>query len=189
MRLSVIWDCVAMRWGPGIGDPTALGWAVVLAYGLMAVSCLSAGFARPGAERGVFAVLAGLAIILMLNKQLDLHVALTALGRCVAHAQGWFGARRLVQGVFVLGLIAGLMALIWFGVGMVRRDLSRLWPGLLGIICLVVYIALRAGGLYHLDDLFGVAILPGALTYGLEFTGIALISLTAWRAARSHSRG
>lgn len=183
----MIWECVAARWVPGIGDPTVLGWAVVLAYGVMAMACLRAALCTGAALRLFFYVLAGVAAILMVNKQLDLHVALTAWGRCMAHAQGWFGARRMVQGVFVLVLVLGLFAFLWVGFRMVRGETGRLWPGLLGLLLLVIHVALRAAGLYHLDDLLGIAILPGALTFGLEFSGIALICFTAWR--RSHSRG
>jgi hypothetical protein len=59
----------------------------------------------PGTARGLWLTLVPLLGFLAINKQLDLQTALTATGRCMAQAEGWYDNRALVQ----IGFIAGLM--------------------------------------------------------------------------------
>ena len=102
-------DCILARWQPVIGDPSWQGWATVLVYlatAALAFLASRAAFPQPTArQERVFWVLVLLLLTgLAVNKQLDLQSALTAAGRCLARAQGWYGQRRLVQMGFLLGL-------------------------------------------------------------------------------------
>ena len=168
-------DCMFTRWSPGIGDPTVLGWATFLAYGIAALACIGAG--RRGDR--VFWLLAALLLALMVNKQLDAHVGLTALGRCMAQSQGWFDYRRLVQGTVAIGMLALSLAA---GVMVLRR----LWPyrlALAGFACLLGLVALRVARVMHLDDAIGIDLRPAAGIAALELVGIGLVAIAALRHA------
>jgi hypothetical protein len=85
------------QWRPGIGDPTPLGWATVVAYLAASWACCRAAAAeRRSAHRGrnstrpFWSSLGLLLLLLGLNKQLDLQSALTAFGRRLAREQGWY---------------------------------------------------------------------------------------------------
>lgn len=171
-------DCALARWAPQLGDPTLLGWALTLGYGVAALVCFRAPNDVPRFFRGVAVIM----LLAMINKQMDLHVALTALGRCAAQAQGWFGARRAVQLVAVLVLLGGVaLALLWV-IWSLRAQLGQLWLVASGLAVLAVYVGLRAAGLLHLDDVLGVNIVPGLLLLSLEAGGIVLIIWAGLRA-------
>ena len=85
-------------WRPGIGDPTAVGWATVVFY----------------------------LVALGLNKQLDLQSLLTAVGRDIAVAQGWYAQRKGVQLVFVAVVaLVGMGAIGLIAATLARRDVGR----------------------------------------------------------------
>lgn len=105
MTLNELTACVAERWSPAIGDPQITGWVTVAAYVVAALMSAAVWLRLKGRRGRVFwAMVALLLAALAVNKQLDLQSALTAAGRCLARAQGWYGERRLVQ----LGFIAVL---------------------------------------------------------------------------------
>lgn len=169
-------DCIASRWQLRIGDPGLAGWLIVGACAAVAVLALRA--ACRGRDRFATGLWAGICaglVALAINTQADLHVALTALGRCMAQAQGWFDARRLVQMLFVLGLAAiCLLMLIWLW----RRSGPRLLQARVlcaGCLCLAGFVGLRAGEFYH--------VLPGGAgaAVALQLSGLVLIGWAAWR--------
>jgi len=129
-----------IEWSPTIGDPTLMGWLTVLAYFLTAWLCLRAfNTERSGPERpyrqtipallrvlrkswpdppllarraALWLFLAIVFFCLGINKQLDLQSLVTQVGRTVAHTQGWYDQRRMVQAILVgLVLIAGVVTL------------------------------------------------------------------------------
>ena len=72
--------------------------------------------------------LAGVLLLLGVNKQLDLQTALTELGRIAAHAGDWYDVRRNVQVAFIACI---LMASLWLVVAVLRLtrgSLSRSGP-------------------------------------------------------------
>jgi hypothetical protein len=90
------------NWSPKIGDPTIGGWLTVVLYILAAGSCWIS--ARElvledigSNERRAWLAISALFLALGINKQLDLQSALTEAGRVLAHYQGWFEQRQLVQ--------------------------------------------------------------------------------------------
>ena len=111
------------NWSPKIGDPTIGGWVTVMLYLLAAGSCWIS--ARELAlediasnERRAWWAISALFLALGINKQLDLQSALTEAGRVLAHYQGWFEQRQLVQLAFIvlvaiICLIAAITLLLW----------------------------------------------------------------------------
>jgi len=165
-------------WSPGIGDPTPLGWATVLAY---LVAC---GFALRAAGRDIpnirvwlsFGVILGL---LAINKQLDLQSLLTALAREEARIGGWYDHRRTVQEIFILGLLV-----LSFGAGvsllcLTRRRGRNLQVAASGMIFLLLFVFVRAASFHHMDAFLSVSFLAISMNHFLELGGIALVAIAA----------
>ena len=144
-------------WRPGIGDPTAVGWATVVFY----------------------------LVALGLNKQLDLQSLLTAVGRDIAVAQGWYAQRKGVQLVFV-----AVVALVGMGaIGLIAATLARRasWPLRIAILAagvLVVFIIVRATSFHHVDAMLHLPATAGGLNILLEVGPLLVIMLVAWQANR-----
>lgn len=176
MTLSDLADCVFMTWSPQIGDPTAMGWATVALY--LATGGLAALVARRqyGRQRIFWLGLAVLLFALTINKQLDLQSALTAAGRCMAKAQGWYAERQSFQIKFIFTMIgASLLAavlLIWA----MRRDLADISFALIGLVFLLAFIAVRAAGFHHFDRFIGYEFASVRMNWVIELGGIAMIA-------------
>lgn len=193
--MDIILDCALGRWSPVIGDPTPAGWITVVAYGVAAVLALALAAGRAsgrdaGAERLFWTLAAGYLAFLAVNKQLDLQSLLTAVGRCTARLQGWYGERRAVQAGMILALVgaslgAGLIAMWVF-----RRTLGRTGPAILGLMAITTYVLVRAVGFHHMDRLIGTR-LPGGLkvNWVFELGAIALFLFGAgWAMAMRRAR-
>lgn len=172
-------DCVFARWSPQIGDPTIIGWLTVVSYFI--VSVLSGlVFYRQSGKHGIFWLfLSALLFALAINKQLDLQSVLTAVGRCVAQAQGWYAERRSFQLRFIISLIVTslLVALLLFWV--MRRELRKTWLALAGIALLITFIAIRAVGFHHFDQFIGYKIGNIRVNWVFEIGGIVMIGANA----------
>ena len=153
--------CALEKWQPGIGDPTILGWVTVLIYAVTAVlTCVIvvlAPFPDESHQRerifwfGLFMILCALGI----NKQLDLQTLVTAVGRCLADAQGWYEDRKAVQVEFILSLVAcacGLM--LWF-FWLLRGTWRRSTVPMLGLGLLIGFVLVRATSFQNIDTGFG----------------------------------
>jgi hypothetical protein len=89
--------------------PTA--WLIVAAYALGTLLAWAAHReALERRERNFWLIAAIFLLLMGLNKQLDLQTLLSDSVRSMAKAQGWYEARRLVQGVFILALCLGAAA-------------------------------------------------------------------------------
>ncbi len=118
------------------------------------------------------------------NKQLDLQSALTAFGRCVAKAQGWYESRRAVQAAIVAGLVlvatgAGLALLRWLAP--VRRQ-TRMAAA--GLALIAAFVLVRAVGFHHVDALIGWRLGTARMNWVLELGGITLFAIGAAVALR-----
>jgi hypothetical protein len=190
-------EIVGGQWRPGIGDPTLMGWLTVVAYLSASWAC---GWATRAEEklagdharaRSVFWwLLAGLLLLLGINKQLDLQTALTVVGRRLAREQGWYENRRFYQVIF-LGCIA---VVGWFLLGLLcwlsRPLRGRRLLALLGGVYLGSFVVIRASSFHHVDQLLGLRF--GGLKWNwiLELMGIACVGVSAvWttRVAQGHS--
>lgn len=180
MNVSGLFDCIFTDWSPTIGDPTLTGWVTVVAY--LAASCLSALvlFHHSGKLRIFWLGLSIILLLLAVNKQLDLQSALTAAGRCLSKAQGWYEDRRSVQIAFILAIlvICGVIAavLLW----VMRREIPLIWPALIGIVSLLAFIAIRAAGFHHFDQLIGFEVGGIRMNAVLELGGIVFIATNAF---------
>jgi hypothetical protein len=177
-----------IRWSAGIGDPSAMGWFTVFAYlataGLCAVAATRVeNRTRLGdRERRFWLAIAAVLLILGINKQLDLQSLLTAVGRVVAKAEGWYGQRRHYQFAFV-GLIAiaaivVMLLLHW----RMRSSAPSLKLALFGLAISSIFVVVRAASFHHVDLWLNHNILGLRWSWVAELTGIAIIAAGAiWR--------
>lgn len=178
-QLGSLAGCIAARWSPGIGDPTAMGWLTVAAYAAAGMLCLRAGSVRKR-DRRFWMALGALLLALMVNKQLDLQSALTATGRCIAQIQGWYDSRRMVQAIFIVFLLGFSVGLFGLALKKMKRSLHRTGLALAGFALLLCFVAIRAVGFHHMDALINSSAGPMRLNWLFELTGIALIGVNAF---------
>ena len=181
-----------IRWRPGIGDPSFMGWFTVFAYACAAVLALVANQSDPSGEdvrqrrirKRMWLAAAFLMTCLCFNKQLDLQSLLTDIARVTAKAQGWYEGRRGVQKLFIVLVLAGAAA---FG-GWFMWRFRVFWRNhrllLAGLLFLLSFIAVRAVSFHHVDVFLGHRVFGFKMNWALELTGIGLVCAAAmmqWR--------
>jgi hypothetical protein len=124
-------------------------------------------------------MLAVLMLFLAINKQLDLQSAGTAVARCMAEAQGWYGARRDVQVTVILSLAAAAVAFGLICLWLLRSALARNGAAVAGLAFVLGFVLIRAVGFHHMDRLIGVSLLGVRMNWVFELSGLILISLNA----------
>lgn len=181
-------DCIFATWSPGIGDPHPMGWVTVGVYLLagLAAALVARRGAFPAASRGrerMFWTLAALLLLfLSVNKQLDLQSFMTAAGRCMAQAQGWYENRRVVQVAFIL-VLAGTGVLVFLGLmRLLRGTLARTGLALLGLVLVTVFVVIRAAGFHHMDVLIDTRVAGMRMNWLLELPGPLMVLAAALRA-------
>ena len=175
------------NWTPKIGDPTIGGWVTVVLYLLAAVSCWIS--ARElvlediaSNERRAWWAISALFLALGINKQLDLQSALTETGRVLAHYQGWFEQRQLVQLAFIalvaiICLIAAIALLLW-----TRSAPTPARLALIGTSMVLGFVLIRAASFHHVNQFIGQRILGLRWNWILEMSGISLVLFASqWR--------
>ncbi len=178
--LAALRACIADDWTPRIGDPQITGWLTVLVYLACMVLALRVLWRRPaGAALGLWACIAPLMGFLALNKQLDLQTALTATGRCLARAQGWYDNRALVQLGFIAALAVLVLLALIMGFRSLRGQLRRNGPALLGLAILCGFVLVRAVGFHHVDRLISMDFANIRFNFLFENAGLVLIAANA----------
>lgn len=180
--ISLLRVCVFNRWSPTIGDPTFWGWVTVVAYGVCALLALCVVIRRRGGSRRgqVFWTLLCLAMaFLAVNKQIDLQSLLTATGRCMAHQQGWYEDRRAFQREVIGALLIVILIVLSTSLYLMRRDLRRNGLALLGLIVVAGFVAFRAVGFHHFDEIINLRVRDIRFNVIFELTGLVMITLNA----------
>ena len=178
------------NWTPGIGDPTVAGWVTVVLYFAAALSCAIAAWRLANAPVGnrnetlAWATIAAAFVALGINKQLDLQSDLTDLARAAAHSGGWYKWRRDVQGVFLLAMALGTIAvamLIW---RLLRGVTVSARVAAMGLVILLAFIFLRAASFHHIDNWVTIPVAGMRSGWWLELLGIVVIGTAAAFRAR-----
>ena len=172
-------NCVFGMWSPTLGDPTAMGWVTVVCYLAAAVLAVFVFFWQTGRQRIFWLGLAIFLVALAVNKQLDLQSALTAAGRCMAQAQGWYEERRSVQVIFIVAIICFSFSVAVSSAWLLRRDLTEIWLALVGLAFLAAFIAVRAAGFHHFDQFIDVEFGSVRMNWALELGGIFAVIINA----------
>ena len=181
----------SFNWTPGIGDPTIGGWLTVALYLVASLSCwrlarrLGSADGYWSREYRAWRSISALFLALGLNKQLDLQTAFTEAGRVIAHIQGWYAQRELVQIAFIAStaltcVVAVAILLIW-----ARQAPTSTWAALIGTTLVLGYVMIRAASFHHMDRFIGQRILGLRWNWILEIGGIGLVLLASrWRQLR-----
>lgn len=178
-----------IRWRPGMGDASLMGWFTVAAYAAAAVFCWIAARhselvdndALGRKYRLVWSGVALLMTLLCVNKQLDLQSLFTDLGRVLARSQGWYGERRAVQKFFVLAMTAVSCAAFAFVVWKTHSVLPESTLLLFGLSFLLTFIVVRAASLHHFDMFLKSNAWGIRANWALELGGIGLVAFSAAR--------
>jgi len=161
-------------------DPGVLPWLIVMGYLVAALLTFRAGSVTDGRER-ILWFGTGIALILLgINKQLDLQSDLTWAAKVLAHREGWYDNwRRDVQGIFILLIALGALALALFLWRWLRDASVNAKVAAMGLAILAAFIFVRAASFHHIDYWVTVPIAGMRSGWWLELIGIALIGATA----------
>lgn len=172
--------CIARGWAPQIGDPEITGWLTVVSYLICFALACRIVVRRPApAAYGLWRVLAVLMLVLAVNKQLDLQTALTATGRCLAQAQGWYDNRQTVQLAFILALLLAVSTALVATLIALRHKLRGNGLAILGMGVLGAFVMVRAVGFHHVDMLINRDFANVKFNFLFENAGLVLIAVNA----------
>ena len=161
-------------WTPGIGDPSIAGWLTVVAYAVAAVLARRcAQIDRP--NHRIWLAIAVFELLLGINKQLDLQVLVTEVGRYLARQEAWYQDRREVQYAFIAimaVIFAALIALIHFRTK-ARPPSVRI--AMVGASVELVFIVLRASSFHHIDAFLGKRLIGAVANVYFENFGILIV--------------
>lgn len=178
--MAALRACIAADWTPGIGDPDLSGWLTVLSYLVCFALALRVAIRNPaGNARGLWLGLVPLLGFLAVNKQLDLQTALTATGRCMAHAEGWYDNRALVQLGFIAGLILIVVLMLMLALRSLSGRLRNNGLALAGLALLCGFVLVRAVGFHHVDRLINMDFARIKFNFWFENAGLVLIAINA----------
>lgn len=188
--LDRLQSCTFGRWAPTIGDPTFAGWFTVGAYALCTILALLVLTRVSGDKtrmKGFWLVLCLAMAFLAVNKQLDLQSLLTAVGRCISRQQGWYEDRRAFQRGFIEVLLVLIAMVLAASLYWMRRDLRRNGMALLGLVVVCGFVAVRAVGFHHFDEVINFRVKDVRFNVIFELAGLVLIAVNAlillWRPA------
>lgn len=179
--------CAFTQWSPGLGDNHPMGWLTVVVYLVAAFAAASAARSMPGSdprtrrERAFWWGAAGILLALGVNKQLDLQSLMTMIARCHAQLSGWYDVRRIVQEAFIYLIAAGAVVVLGLMALLLRGILGRIWPALLGLGFVCLFVVIRAASFHHVDVLLGSTAAGIKLNWLLELPGPTLVALVALR--------
>jgi hypothetical protein len=163
-----------------------MGWLTVVLYAFGAWQCYRLATKHSGLlgrrEAKLWWLLALVLLALGINKQLDLQTALTEIGRIVAAHQGWYERRHEVQIEFVYGVVT-LASFTAIGLVILAYQTHRATIfALIGSVCLLTFIVIRAASFNHFDQFINSEYLGLRMNWILEMGGICIIIAAArWR--------
>lgn len=168
-------------WQPGFHDDHFIGWLITGSY--FACAILAAMYAtflhQMENQRAckLWFIIAFIMILLGINKQLALQMLLAEMGRQVAHAQGWYDHRRIVQVSFIIVFATTFTALfVWSA--KVYCDLFRRYiVAFCGLFFLLGFVIIRAATFHHFGEIIQYDLHGITLNWVLELTGIYMIIL------------
>jgi FtsH-binding integral membrane protein len=176
-----------LPWHPQFDNPSFLGWSVVAAYLLAAVSCGWAAFKADKSVSegsGIWWLLAVGLLFLGINKQLNLQTLMIVIGRRASLVGGWYERRRFAQAVFCAVFALLGLCLLGFFAACAKRFIAKNRLAFAGVIVLLSFVVLRASTINHANELFGVELKDARWAWVLELCGSILIALSAAAAAK-----
>ncbi|MEM9138198.1 MAG: hypothetical protein AAGB15_00080 [Pseudomonadota bacterium] len=177
--------CGVDDWAGIMGDPLISGTVSMLGYGVTGWLILRVAAACMGRERWLWGMCGAFFLFQVANTHLDLHALIWTVGRCLAHAQGWYQDRREVQAIVIaaIALTGGMILLI---------TVIVFWRNILGNLLLVLgtaialmFTVIKGVSLHGLAAYYDGQHGPFRTADLIEYSGIVLALLAAlirlWR--------
>lgn len=190
--MEVVWD---VRWRPGIGDPTVLGWVTAALLLVSGVLCAAAGRRVLRGSGGsahahrIWWGTAALLLVLAANKQLDLQSLVTDVGRIAARGLGWQEHRRTLQGAFWAAGAGLTLAAVAWAAGPVRRSAREHSLLLAGLGATLAFAIVRAAAIEHVGTDVEAALDAAGVLRAAEIGGPAVAGAAAVLRLRRHESG
>ncbi len=171
--------CGIGHWTELWGDPLVSGTVFLVAYLSAALLILSGARENTGRERTLWRICGFLFLFQVVNTHLDSHALIFTVGRCLAHAQGWYEDRRLVQTIAVIGLaiVLGLILLV-VAIRFFHSILRNLVL-VLGVSTALGFTVLKGINLHGLEAYYAGQYGPFRGADLIELSGIAIAALAA----------
>lgn len=167
-----------------LSDFTMWSWIINIAYILVFI--LSIYYIRCIKTTGnkelkfLWIFIAGILLLLGINKQLNFQTLLIIFGRSLANSQGWIENRRMAQELFAITFGIGIAVLSAIIIFRIRRILLMAWIEIFGIAVLLAFTLIRAGSInhFHKTEKIEAAFIH---IHAVEFAGILIILLALYR--------
>ena len=188
MRESDLLACAIGRWTSVWGDAMLPSSVAMLLYGAAGLLMLRVARRTGAADRRLWGICAALFFFQVVNTHLDLHAVPTAIGHCLARAQGWYHERGSVK-LIGLALIGAAIAFV-----LVLATIAW-WRSIRANALLVAGVAIAFG----FTLIKGTAVNAAEAVYNqriagfrwadlLEYSGVVLAMLAAARRLRTLRR-
>lgn len=169
-------------------------WSCVINIAYILLFILSIYYVRRIKSNGnkelrvLWIFIAGILLLLGINKQLNFQTLLIIIGRSLANKQGWIENRRMVQEMFAIAFAFGIFVLCTIMIFRIRHILLKSWVEISGVGILFAFTLIRAGSIDHIHKIEKV---ESMLTHihGLEFVGILIIFLALHRNFKKYCSG
>jgi hypothetical protein len=154
----------------------------LLSYLVAAGLCLVCAGILAGRERSVWIAIACVLAALAANREWNFHELITAWGREFAMEQGWYGRRRLIQGLLILWLLL-LASMGWSRMFRWVQSVSlQAQLACVGGVLLITFVTVKAVSLHQVDSLLRKSWHEVTVNTVLEACGIAWVAWAAfWR--------
>jgi|GEM_PF-1608588 len=175
LSVATIRACVDSYWAIKAGAASPGGWAVVLAFSFASAA---AGFialrGRRKADKKLWGAMGAVIAFLAVNAQLDLLGGMTEVGRCFARLEGWYNARRTLQGnlMLVLAVTCGTVAFVLWRL---RRGLRSAMTAMTGFSLILATTGARAVSLHRIDSAINFQIAGVTAGAWLELIGALMV--------------
>ena len=178
-------------------DQSIVGYLITAGYLLSSLLLFCSLFYKPdrydsmGSKHStpLWLASATLALLLGINKQLDLQTYLTQWGRDLFRNWGIYTGRRTAQLYASVLMISLIVAAAVYAIVFVRRVGWGLRVTILGLAICLAYVVLRLISIHHVDHWFRVDIGGWKMSWVVELTGVGITlvgaSMTSLRGDRS----
>jgi hypothetical protein len=186
-----------INWQISIGDPTFLGWLTVIAYFYSVLLAFKIAFYAENIfasefikkQKSFWLILGLVMLFLGINKQLDLHTLLTAIGKYYAHQDGWYQHRREIQFYVIGGLLISMISLLLLFMHKMKGILMTNMFAIIGLAIILIFIIIRATSFHHIDFFMNISIFNIGLYRILEISGISTVVAFALYLLKKGNKG
>ena len=175
LTIDSIRACVQQYQAIAMGAALPGGSAVALTFSLAAAAagCIALRGGRK-ADRILWGAMAAVLAGLAANAQLDLLGGVTEIGRCFARLDGWYDARRTLQGVLMGALGTGCVT-VGFILWRLRRGVRSALTALAGFTLVLATTGARVVSLHHVDALLNLPLAGATAGAWVELLGASMI--------------